>query len=231
MVLIYKSAHVTTRFLLFFTFTTLGRNKVTPSHMWGRIYIEGPSRHLWKGVSEQQKQHPGSWLAPHTGVLPGLELLSQSGCSCPLVPSVSFYFFDSYLTKLHTSIPADWGPLLLLSIHCKLSQTSTLRQLPRHLCMGFPWEGSGAHPKPSPREQWPFPPTVLSEHSAPATVTATSSSWHGGAKKVLSYPRTPTCHHLNVSQWHFLLFPQISRVWIWDMGCKHNSQSKLRLHW
>lgn len=176
---------------------------------------------------EQQEQHPGSWLAPHSCAdRSGAALHTVTGCSCPPVPSMPFYFFDWYLTKLHTSIPKDWGPLFLLC------QTSTLRQLPGTPVWDFLQRVWGSS-RPNPTEQRAFPTLSYQRTSAPAQCHChlVKLTPLGGAKKVLSYPRTPTCHHLNVSQWHFLLFPQISRVWIWDMGCKHNSQSKLRLHW
>lgn len=54
--------------------------------------MKGSCSDLWKRVFEHQEQHPGSWLAPHTVVLTGLELpftLSQPGCSCHVPPPLS----------------------------------------------------------------------------------------------------------------------------------------------
>lgn len=103
-------------------FTTLDRNKVTPGHMWGRIYMEDSSSDVWKSLwaagtasrllacsSHGCADRPGAAL--HTGTV---RLLVP--CPCPLVPCMAFGFFDSHLvlTKLHTSIPMGWGPLFLV---------------------------------------------------------------------------------------------------------------------
>lgn len=173
LVLIYKSAQVSTRFLLFFTFTTLGRNKVTPGHMWGRIFTEGPSSDLWKRL----------WAA---GTASRLLACSSHSCTdrsgaalqtvtsrlltppCPLLVILIVWLIFNKAPHLH-----PYGlKVPIPSLHSQQAQPNFHAEAaPRHSRMGFPWAGSGAHPKPNPMEQWAFPHTVLSEDFSSSPVS------------------------------------------------------------
>lgn len=152
---------------------------------------------------EQQEQHPGSWLAPHSCAdRSGAALHTVTGCSCPPVPSMPFYFFDWYLTKLHTSIPKDWGPLFLLS------QTSTLRQLPGTPVWDFLQRVLGLI-QTQPHRAKGFPHTVLSEDLSSSPVSLpprqADTSWRCQESAVL-----PQNSNLSPPQCEPVTFPIIS---------------------
>lgn len=154
-------------------FTTLDKNKVSPGHMWGRIYMKGSCSDLWKslwaaGTAPRLLACSSHSCADRSGAaLHTVTARLLMPCPSPLVPSMSFYFFDSYLvlTELHSSIPMDWGLLFLLctaqpNIHTEAASQASPQ--------GISWRGFWGWSKTQPHRAKGFPHTVLSETSAPA---------------------------------------------------------------
>lgn len=173
-------------------FTTLGRNKV---HMWGRIYIEGPSSDVWKslwaaGAASRLLVCCSNRCADRSGAaLHTVTVRLLMPCPSPLVPSMSFDFFDSYLvlTKLHTSIPMGWGPLFLLCTAQQAQSNIQAEAASQSSPYGISLRGFWGWSKTQPNRAMGFPPhRPIRGLQLQPSVTATSSSRHGGAKKVLS---------------------------------------------
>lgn len=229
LVLIYKSAQVSIRFLRSLLATCgAGFTSKAPAEICAKESLSGRNSIQALGLLPTQLCCQ-VWSCPSCCHSQAAHAMSLPPCPLHVILFLWLVFRANKAPHIHPSglrapIPSlrftassakhpRWGSFSGIPIWDFLERVLVLIQNPTQQSKGFP----------------PYCP--IRGLQLQPSVAATSSSRHGGAKKVVSHNRTPTCHHLSVSQWHFLLFPQISRVWIWDIGCKHNSQSKLRLHW